>query len=83
MAQFFMHLPKPNEAPGYYDIVTDPISLAEMREKLKGGGYTLSALDADMSLMTSNAHLYNQPDSQVYVDATVLQDVYADARAKL
>ena len=50
IASLFQKLPKEEEAPGYYDVIRQPIAIAEMREKVRGGGYSLSMLDADLEL---------------------------------
>ena len=55
-----------------------------MRERLaRDASYSLDALDADMGLMVANAHTYNAPDSQVYIDASTLANKYAEAKKKL
>ena len=83
VAQLFLQLPTAAEAPGYYEQVARPISLAQMRERLASEpDYSFAQLDADMELMVANAHLYNDPASQVYVDASTLLEKYRDAKAK-
>ena len=60
-----------------------PIAIAQMRERLASEpDYSFAQLDADMELMVANAHLYNDPASQVYVDASTLLEKYRDAKAK-
>ena len=82
VAKLFERLPRPSEAQGYYEIIQRPISLAQMREQLKGGGYTLERLDRDFALMVRNAKQYNAPDSQVDRDAETLWGAFSEARAK-
>ena len=82
LAFLFLKLPTEAEAPGYYDVVREPISLGQMRERLKGGVCTLEQLDADMNQMVRNAHTYNAPESQIYEDANTLLAVYQEARTK-
>ena len=77
IAQFFLQLPAAAEVPGYYDLVTRPISIAQMRERLNSEpDYSFAQLDADMDLMVANAHVYNDPGSQAYVDAGKLLAKY-------
>ena len=83
IAELFLRLPTAAEVPGYYDLVTSPISIAQMRERLGSEpDYSFAQLDADMDLMVANAHLYNDPATQVYVDANTLLDKYHKAKAK-
>ena len=83
IAQLFLRLPAAAEAPGYYELVTRPISIAQMRERLGSEpDYSFAQLDADMDLMVANAHVYNDPASQVYVDANTLLAKYHEAKAK-
>ena len=83
IAQLFLRLPAAAEAPGYYELVTRPISIAQMRDRLGSEpDYSFAQLDADMGLMVANAHVYNDPASQVYVDANTLLAKYHEAKAK-
>merc|ERR1719424_2631999 len=83
IAQLFLRLPAAAEAPGYYELVTRPISIAQMRDRLGSEpDYSFAQLDADMGLMVANAHVYNDPASQVYVDANTLLAKYREAKAK-
>ncbi|OEH76583.1 bromodomain-containing protein [Cyclospora cayetanensis] len=53
-------------APGYYDVVTRPMSLSCVRNKLKKGAYNHPhAFLADVQLIFDNCALYNQPGSWV------------------
>ena len=83
IAQLFLRLPADAEAPGYYTAVARPISIAQMRERLgTEPDYSFAKLDADMDLMVANAHVYNDPASQVFVDANTLLAKYHEAKAK-
>ena len=84
IAELFLRLPTAAEVPGYYDLVTRPISIAQMRERLGSEpDYSFAQLDADMDLMVANAHVYNNPASQAYVDANTLLAKYREAKAKV
>ena len=84
IAELFLRLPTAAEVPGYYDLVTRPISIAQMRERLGSEpDYSFAQLDADMDLMVANAHVYNDPASQAYVDANTLLAKYHEAKAKV
>ena len=83
IAQLFLQLPAAAEAPGYYELVTRPISIAQMRDRLGSEpDYSFAQLDGDMDLMVANAHVYNDPATQVYVDANTLRAKYREAKAK-
>ena len=65
-AELFAELPSPTDYPDYYDLITSPISLAEVHSK----SYScLEEMLADISLMTDNAMKYNLEGSLVYEDA--------------
>ena len=69
VAQLFLQLPTAAEAPGYYEQVARPISIAQMKERLASApDYSFAQLDADMALMVANAHQYNDPATQVCRD---------------
>ena len=83
VAHLFLQLPTAAEAPGYYEQVARPISLAQMKERLaRAPDYSFAQLDADMELMVANAHQYNDPATQVYHDASTLRAKYREAKAK-
>lgn len=78
-AGIFMELPSAEEYPDYYTVIKNPISLAEIWDKIENDQYTkLSEMKADLNLMLDNARKYNQEGSLVYEDATVLQYVVRD-----
>ena len=65
-AELFAELPSSVDYPDYYDLITSPISLAEIHSKAYS---CLEELLADISLMTANAMKYNLEGSLVYEDA--------------
>lgn len=53
-------------APGYYDVVTRPMSLSCVRTKLRKGAYVHPhAFLSDVQLIFDNCALYNQPGSWI------------------
>jgi hypothetical protein len=46
-----------------------------MREKMKGRGYAMADLLADLKLMFQNCYVFNGPDSQYSKDAKQLEDL--------
>jgi len=70
----FLQLPSKREFADYYITIGDPISLNEIRKKLKAGEYdSLSSLYEDLDLMFENCKEYNRPDSRLYKDGVKLQ----------
>ncbi|KAF4526534.1 hypothetical protein B566_EDAN005901 [Ephemera danica] len=76
MSDPFRKLPSKRYYPDYYKEIKNPISLFQIRSKLKQGHYgTLSELAGDLNIMFENAKKYNRADSQLYKDAVKLQKV--------
>lgn len=70
ISQAFMTLPDPDEIPDYYQVVTLPIAIDTLEEKLEKGQYPdLSSLEADAKRLVANAKKYNQTESQIFQDA--------------
>ena len=77
-----------SEAPGYYDVVKNPIDLSKMRDKVEKdaygvGGEAAAAFYEDFLLMFDNCGLYNDEDGEVVEEAArlfaLLPEVYAGA----
>ncbi|XP_019875742.2 protein polybromo-1 isoform X3 [Aethina tumida] len=76
LSQIFMKLPSKIEYPDYYEVIQKPIDMDRISHKMKTNQYeTLEDLVADFVLMFDNACKYNEPDSQIYKDALMLQRV--------
>ncbi|XP_062502927.1 protein polybromo-1-like isoform X2 [Corticium candelabrum] len=72
----FLKLPSRKEYPDYYEVITTPLSLNKIKERIKSGYYeTATNLCDDLGLVFTNAHTYNEPNSQIYRDATKLMQV--------
>lgn len=84
LSLIFTKLPSKNEYPDYYDIIKDPIDMEKIAQKLKQCSYeTVDELTADFLLMLENACKYNEPDSQIYKDALVLQQLVIQMKQTL
>ena len=83
-SEMFMHLPSKYTLPEYYKIVKRPISLFSIRERLRTGRiYTSwSQFREDIELAFSNARLFNQPDSEIFKDAAILEEHFNAACPK-
>ena len=76
------------DAPGYSDVVTDPMDFGTMRGKVQEGEYGRGSLAAaafygDFLLVFDNCRLYNTDDSDVTEEAArllaLLPETYAAA----
>ncbi|CAH1119196.1 unnamed protein product [Phaedon cochleariae] len=74
LSQIFMKLPSKIDYPDYYEVISQPIDMEKISHKIRGHDYeNLDELVADFVAMFENACKYNEPDSQIYKDAMVLQ----------
>lgn len=84
LALIFMKLPSKSDYPEYYDIIKSPIDMERIAIKLKQQQYeTLDELAQDFMLMFDNACKFNEPDSQLYKDALLLQQVCIQTKQAL
>ncbi|XP_037956696.1 protein polybromo-1 [Teleopsis dalmanni] len=84
LSLIFTKLPSKTEYPDYYDIIREPIDMDRIGQKLKHSIYeTVDELAADFLLMLENACKYNEPDSQIYKDALVLQQLTLQTKQTL
>ncbi|CAG4978753.1 unnamed protein product [Colias eurytheme] len=84
LALIFMKLPSKTEYPDYYELIKNPIDMERIAHKLKNGVYnSVNELASDFILMFDNACKYNEPDSQIYKDALILQRVCLQTKQML
>lgn len=80
----FMKLPSKLDYPDYYEVIKQPIDMEKISHKLKTSQYEiLDDLVGDFILMFDNACKYNEPDSQIYKDALVLQRLCHQTKLQL
>jgi len=66
------------EAPGYYDVVKEPMDFSKMMEKIESGEYeeggsdAISSLCKDFLLIFDNCDLYNDEEGEVVSEAARL-----------
>ncbi|XP_066206784.1 protein polybromo-1 isoform X26 [Saccopteryx leptura] len=84
IAEPFFHLPSKKKYPDYYQQIKMPISLQQIRTKLKNQEYeTLDHLECDLNLMFENAKRYNVPNSAIYKRVLKLQQVMQAKKKEL
>lgn len=84
LSLMFEILPSKIDYPDYYDIVTEPIDLKTIAQKIQNKEYsTLNDLEKDLLLMIRNAKLYNAPGSQIYKDANTLKRIIQQKRSDI
>ncbi|POR35458.1 Chromatin structure-remodeling complex subunit RSC1 [Tolypocladium paradoxum] len=70
----FEKLPDKSTVPDYYQTISNPIALDNIKKKAKRKKYqNVDQVLADIELMFENAKLYNEDDSDVYQAAVELQ----------
>ncbi|XP_043276955.1 protein polybromo-1 isoform X2 [Venturia canescens] len=84
LSLIFMKLPNKNEYPDYYEVIKQPMNMEKIASTLKNQGYeNLEELVSDFILMFDNACKYNEPDSQIYKDALILQRLVLQTKLQL
>ncbi|CAI2310230.1 unnamed protein product [Caenorhabditis sp. 36 PRJEB53466] len=70
----FMDLPSMKQYPEYYQIIQNPIDMKIIRQKIDTNQYPhVEAMLADCRLMFSNARDFNEPASNIHIDAIQLE----------
>lgn len=76
LAEPFLQLPSRREYPDYYHQIKYPISLQQIREKMRNGEYEgVEQVESDLNTMFDNARRYNVPNSAIYKRAQKLQQI--------
>lgn len=84
IAEPFFQLPSKKKYPDYYQQIKNPISLHQIRNKLKNQEYeSLDHLEAELNLMFENAKRYNVPNSAIYKRVFKLQQLMQAKKKEL
>lgn len=79
-SELYLELPDPIDYDDYYKLISNPISMQEIRHRIKSTYYKgIQHFSDDFNLMFRNAQEYNQEGSQVWQDAEVLKSVFKNA----
>ncbi|XP_061640856.1 protein polybromo-1 isoform X2 [Phyllopteryx taeniolatus] len=80
----FLELPSRKEYPDYYQQITQPLCLHQIKNKMKNNEYdSVEPMDSDLTLMFENAKRYNLPHSSIYKRALKLQHIQQIKRKEL
>jgi protein polybromo-1 len=80
----FHLLPSKELYPEYYDVISDPIDLKTIGQKIQENEYkSLSELEKDLLLLIKNAKLFNEPGSQIYKDANALRKLIVTKKSEI
>ena len=72
----FMDKPDRKSYPDYYDIITEPIDMKMINDRIMTNMYKCEEdMITDCKVMFSNCRLYNEEGSAIYEDANVLERV--------
>ena len=82
---FPFHVPVDvNFAPGYSDIILEPMDISTVKKKLRSGAYDADSSEfiKDIRLIGKNCLLYNIPDSDISICAQRFLDVFENLLQK-
>uniref|UniRef100_A0A3Q2DSR5 Protein polybromo-1 n=1 Tax=Cyprinodon variegatus TaxID=28743 RepID=A0A3Q2DSR5_CYPVA len=72
----FLQLPSRKDYPDYYQQITQPLCLHQIKNKMKNNEYeSVEHIDSDLTLMFENAKRYNIPHSSIYKRVLKLQHI--------
>lgn len=83
MCDPFIRVPKRRQEPGYYEVVSNPIDLLKVQQKLKMEEYEdVDDLQADIELIVNNTKAFYKRTSQEHRDAVDFWDLFLTNKQK-
>ncbi|KAG8292052.1 Protein polybromo-1 [Homalodisca vitripennis] len=80
----FIRVPKRRQEPGYYEVVSNPIDLLKIQQKLKTDEYEdLDQLQSDIELLVNNAKAFYKRNSQEHKDACEFWELFLSTKQKI
>ena len=79
----FIRAPKRRQEPAYFEVVSNPIDLLRIQQKIRTDEYDdVDQMTVDFKLLINNGKLFYPPDSPGYEDACAIWEVYQQALDK-
>lgn len=83
LCDLFIRVPKRRQEPGYYDVVSNPMDLLKVQQKLKTDEYIdLDDLQSDIELIVNNTKAFYKRNTQEYKDAVELWDLFITSKSR-
>ncbi|VEN56898.1 unnamed protein product [Callosobruchus maculatus] len=77
----FIRIPKRRQEPGYYDVVSNPIDLLKVQQKLRTDEYeNVDELQSDIELLVNNTKSFYKRTSQEHKDASELWELFISTK---
>ncbi|KAJ7360053.1 hypothetical protein OS493_019144 [Desmophyllum pertusum] len=84
ICESYIRAPKRRNSPEYYEVVSTPIDLLKIQQRLKTDEYEdIDTFSADVYLLFDNAIKFYKSDVQEHKDAIKLKEVFEVAKARL
>jgi protein polybromo-1 len=84
LCEAFIRMPKRRQEPAYYEVVSNPMDMLKIQQKIKTEEYDdVDQMSADVDLMLANAKAFYKKSSQEYKDACDLWDLFAESKFRL